>query len=81
MTIVKVDQKGRLLIPQRDREALGIRPGDAFVVEREGQVLRYAKAPNPFDTLAAEALAEHRAGRTRNVRDLLAESASAHDGQ
>lgn len=81
MTIVRVDQKGRLLIPQRDRKALGVRPGDAFFVELEGQVLRYAKAPNPFDALADAALAEHRDGRTRQLRDMLAESSPAHDGQ
>ena len=81
MTIVKVDQKGRLLIPQRDREALGVQPGDAFFVERDGQVLHYAKVPNPFGTPADAALAEHRAGRTRNLRDLMTEEASAPDGR
>ena len=73
---VKVDPKGRLTIPQRIREELGIEPGDTFFVEVDGEnaVLRYAKAENPFDALARHALDEHHSGRTRGLREFAAES-------
>ena len=48
MVTVKVDEKGRLMIPKRDRAALGIKPGDTFFFEREGRILRFAPAENPF---------------------------------
>ena len=69
MTVVRVDKKGRLLIAQHDREKLSVQAGDVFFVELEGQVLCFAKAPNPFDSLADGALTEYRTGRTRNLRD------------
>lgn len=74
---VRVDPKGRLTIPQRLRKSLGIEPGDIFFVDydEERNVLRYAKAENPFDTLAEHALAERRAGRTRSLREFAAENA------
>ncbi len=66
---VRVDEKGRVSIPRNAREALGIKPGDVLFFQQEGSVLRYAKAENPFDALAEQALQEHRAGRTRNLRE------------
>lgn len=67
---IKVDDKGRLTIPQTLRKELGIEPGDTMFVEREpnGVVLRYAKAESPFDGLALHAEQEYRAGRTKNLR-------------
>lgn len=80
---VKVDPKGRLTIPRRLREGLGIEPGDAFFVEgdEEGKVLRFAKAENPFDILAEHALREHRAGRTRGLREVAADLGVALDDE
>ena len=71
---VKVDAKGRLLIPQEMRSALDIHPGDTLFVEQEGKVLRYAKADNPFDLLAEHALRENEAGKTKSLRDFAAEN-------
>lgn len=59
LIVLTVDAKGRLLIPHRDREGLGLRAGDAFVAECEGDVLRFAEAPNRFDRLADVALREY----------------------
>jgi AbrB family looped-hinge helix DNA binding protein len=78
---VKVDAKGRLSIPRDLREALGIQPGDTLFVEREGEMLRYAKAENPFDTLVQHALDERRAGRTRRLRDFAVENKIALDAE
>jgi AbrB family looped-hinge helix DNA binding protein len=73
---IKVDDKGRLTIPQSLRKELGIEPGDTMFVEREpnGIVLRYAKAENPFDGLARHAEQEYRAGRTKNLRAFASEN-------
>jgi antitoxin PrlF len=72
---VRVDAKGRLSIPLSLRKALGIEPGDVFFLEAdEAQgVLRFEKVENPFDILAAHAIAEYRAGRTISLRDFAAE--------
>lgn len=78
---VKVDPKGRLSIPAELRTLLGIEPGDTLFVETEenGQVLRFAKAENPFDALARHAELEYRAGRTRNLREIADELDTDHD--
>jgi AbrB family looped-hinge helix DNA binding protein len=66
-----VDQKGRLLIPDAIRKQYGIEAGDIFFIQvEETGVIRYARAENPFDLLAEHAIAEHRAGRTRGLRDI-----------
>ena len=78
---VRVDAKGRLSLPRRLREELGIEPGDTLFVEGgEGQAtLRLAKAENPFDVLAEQALREHRAGRSKSAREFAAELSIAFD--
>ena len=64
-----VDAKGRLTIPADLRRMLGIQEGDTLLVDAADGVLRIAKAESPFDALAEEALAEHRAGGTRPLRE------------
>jgi AbrB family looped-hinge helix DNA binding protein len=63
-----VDSKGRVTIPAALRKELGIHEGDTVFVETRDGMIRVAKAENPFDALAEEALAEHRAGLTRPLR-------------
>jgi AbrB family looped-hinge helix DNA binding protein len=70
--VVTVDSKGRLVIPQQARAALGIAAGDSLFVEVGALELRLAKPTNPFDALAREALAEHSAGRTRALGEFAA---------
>jgi AbrB family looped-hinge helix DNA binding protein len=70
---VRVDNKGRLTIPQAIRQQLGIEPGDTFFLQPEDGVLRFAKAENPFDILADLANAEYEAGRTTNLRAVAEE--------
>lgn len=78
---VKVDRKGRLLIPLSVRRGLDIKHGDMLFVDydAERRIIRYAKAENPFDVLAEHALTEHRAGSTRTLRDFAAEHDIALD--
>jgi bifunctional DNA-binding transcriptional regulator/antitoxin component of YhaV-PrlF toxin-antitoxin module len=77
---VRVDASGRLTIPQFLRKELGIESGDIFLeVDEAHGVLRFAKVENPFDILAAHAIAEYRAGRTTSLRDFAAENGFALD--
>jgi len=69
MEIVKVDEKGRILLPKKDREEHGIEPGSQLGIEWEGNVMRIVLVPNPFDVLAEEAMEDYQAGRTRSLRD------------
>jgi antitoxin PrlF len=78
---VRIDSKGRLTLPRKEREALGLTPGATVFVQREGDVLRLAKAENPLDGLALQALEEYRAGRTRRLRDFAREEKIPVDGE
>jgi AbrB family looped-hinge helix DNA binding protein len=70
---VTVDSKGRVTIPAAAREALGLEAGAVLFLEQEGEVLRLARAVNPFDELARDAVESHRAGRTRGLREFARE--------
>ncbi|HVA23617.1 MAG TPA: AbrB/MazE/SpoVT family DNA-binding domain-containing protein [Chloroflexota bacterium] len=70
---VRVDDKGRLTIPGKMRKELDVKPGDTFFLQREGKVLRYAKATNPFDMLAEQAAHDYHAGETISIDDLARE--------
>jgi len=60
---VRVDKKGRLIIPKALREEMGVKEGDTFFVQRVGpSVLQFARVENPFDVLAREAFKERRDG-------------------
>ena len=52
---VRVDDKGRLMIPSRERKEWGVEPGAVFFIERKGDILQLARAENPFDGLARHA--------------------------
>ncbi len=72
---VKVDAKGRLSIPRSRRDELHIEPGDTLLLQGVENALRYVK-PNLdeiFTGLAAQALVEYQAGRTRDIEDIAAE--------
>lgn len=74
MTPVRMDDKGRLVIPRAVRTALNLQAGDVLLVEvaAEGEFFRVARAANPFDTLGDYAIREIEAGRTMNLRDYAA---------
>lgn len=72
---VRVDDKGRVTLPRRIREALGVEPGDTVFLKYEpenGQV-RLAPAVSPFDVLAEHAIREYREGRTKTLEEYARE--------
>lgn len=72
---IRVDGKGRLSIPAKVRQELGIVPGDLFVFRSEGGILQYAKVEeNPFDILALHAIQESREGKTISIEDYAKEN-------
>lgn len=74
MTPVRMDDKGRMVIPRAAREALNLRAGDVLFIEleQEGGYFRVAPAENPFDVMSDYAIREFEAGRTTNLHDFAA---------
>lgn len=61
----KIDSKGRLALPVDLRELMNIEPGDVFFIKPEkNDILRLARAENPFEFLAKHAIEESREGKT-----------------
>ncbi len=72
---VRVDEKGRLSIPARFRQELGIKPGDTFFFRADGEILQYAWVKeDPFEILARHAIQESRAGKTSSIEDYVKKS-------
>ncbi len=78
---VKVDAKGRVAIPHDLRQKLGMSPGAILFVRESNGELRFRRAENPFDVLAADAEAQYRAGETTSLRAYAAEQGIALDGE
>ena len=70
MGAVTIDGKGRLSLPRKIREELGLEAGDVLFVEREDETVRLAKAINPLQAAVAEGIAEYRAGRKIALKPL-----------
>ena len=66
--ILKVDEKGRLTLPLKMRRDFNIEPGDVFFVKREKTGIYLAKAENPLDVLAQNALNESEQGNCVELR-------------
>lgn len=69
--IVKIDSKGRLVVPKAVRERVGIQAGDTYFLDAEEGFIRLIKAEDPFIRLAQHARRDHAEGRTRPARDVL----------
>jgi len=70
MSAITIDSKGRLSLPRKIREELGLAAGDVLFVQREGATVRLAKALNPLDAAVAEGVAEYHAGRKIALKQL-----------
>jgi AbrB family looped-hinge helix DNA binding protein len=69
----RVDERGRVTLPAKARQALGVQPGTVFYIKRESDGFRLARSENPFDALARYAISEDDAGRTRDIREYAQE--------
>lgn len=72
-SVSRMDDKGRVTLPRSIRNALHAEPGDVFFFEEDEYGVRIVKGENPFDALADEAIREHRAGKTRDLREIADE--------
>ncbi|HQT95109.1 MAG: hypothetical protein B7Z61_08175 [Acidobacteria bacterium 37-71-11] len=70
MSATTIDSKGRLSLPRKIREELGLEAGDVLFVQREGDTVRLAKAVNPLGAAVAEGVAEYHAGRKIALKQL-----------
>ena len=69
---VRVDDRGRIILPKHFREQMGVNAGDTLFVRYSPKLrgLEMLKAINPFDMLAEKALQDYRAGKTISIDDL-----------
>jgi AbrB family looped-hinge helix DNA binding protein len=75
---VRVDSKGRVMLPRRARRQLEWNPGDIVLVAIEpgaepgAETVRLVKVVNPFDVLAVEAIALDNKDATASDAELVA---------
>jgi AbrB family looped-hinge helix DNA binding protein len=74
-TTVRIDTKGRVMLPKNFRDALALEPGDTVFLrfEQSGKVVRLARAASPFDILVVHAISEYEEGRTRSIEEFARE--------
>lgn len=72
---VKLDNKGRLVVPKEVREAMGAREGDVFYLDYDvfDGLLVFAAATNPLLQRIEEGRAEYRAALTKSLDEVAAE--------
>jgi len=70
---LKVDEKGRVTLPNKLRKNLGIKPGDTLFLQEQVEHFVLKKAVDPFDALALDAAREHAEGKTVGLKDAAAE--------
>ncbi len=71
--VAQFDDKGRITIPKKLRDALGIRTKEAVFMKIINGDLVIRPAVNPFDALVEEALREYREGKTQDLRSFAKE--------
>lgn len=76
---VRLDDRGRILIPGTIREALHAEPGDIFFIQQDENGMRVIKGEDPFDALADEAIREDDAGETIVLDEILRREGIALD--
>ena len=71
---VKVDARGRITIPKKAREAADIEKGDILFMDSKPGKIEFTRAiEDPLVVLRDYAEQEYAAGRTKNLRDYIAE--------
>lgn len=69
--IVKIDKKGRLVVPKAVRDRMGIEAGDTYFLDADEGMIRLIKAEDPFARLAHHARQDLAEGQTRSAREVL----------
>lgn len=70
---LKVDEKGRVTLPNKLRKNLDIKPGDTLFLQEEVGYFVLKKAVDPFDALALDALRERNEGKTVGLKDVASQ--------
>lgn len=73
---VRIGNKGRVIVPKRMREALGLEIGDTVFLQCDTKYnqLHLAPAINPFDIIAKQAMNEYKEGYTRTLEEYTKEN-------
>jgi AbrB family looped-hinge helix DNA binding protein len=69
---LKVDEKGRVTLPNKLRKNLGIKPGDTLFLQEQVEHFVLKKAVNPFDALVLDAERERAEGKTIGLKEVAA---------
>ncbi|NLO56253.1 MAG: AbrB/MazE/SpoVT family DNA-binding domain-containing protein [Thermovirga sp.] len=70
---LKVDEKGRVTLPNKLRKNLDIKPGDTLFLQEQAEYFVLKKAVDPFDALALDALRERNEGKTVGLKDVASQ--------
>ena len=70
---LKVDERGRVTLPNKLRKNLGIKPGDMLFLQEQVEYFVLKKAVNPFDALVLDALRERNEGKAVGLKDVASE--------
>ncbi len=68
--VSRIDDKGRIAITDGLRARLGLEAGAVIVMQEQDGGLMLRRACDPFDVLAAHAVAEHEAGHTIGLDEI-----------
>jgi len=70
-TAIKVDNKGRIMLPTKLREELNIKAGDVVFLNKEedGNII-LTKAINPLDLIALEGIKEYKEGKSKTLQEI-----------
>lgn len=70
-TAARVDDRGRITIPKKVREALDIQEGDTCFIDFEQNYVRVVRGENPFEALARDAVEQDERGETLSFDEAM----------
>lgn len=70
-TAARVDERGRITIPKKVREALDIQEGDTCFINFEENYVRVVRGENPFEVLSRDAADQDERGETFSFEDAM----------
>ena len=79
LAVVRVDDRGRITIPKKIREALDIQEGDTCFINFEDHSFHIVRGENPFEVLARDALEQDKQGKTVSFKEAMESFVSGTD--